>query len=48
MIYPAFILSIITLATGIALAYRNKALNERQARKVHCEGNIAPRRIHHN
>ena len=48
MLHLAIIFSLITLAAGMALANRNKALNERQTGKVHCEVKVTPRRIYHD
>ncbi len=48
MIYVAFIFSLITLATGMVLAYRNKALNERQTRQVECEVKVTRQRHNRN
>jgi hypothetical protein len=43
----AIIFSLITLATGMVLANRNKALNERQTGKVHCEVKVTRQRLHY-
>jgi hypothetical protein len=47
MIHPAIILNLIALA-GMVLAYRNKALNERQTRKVHCEVKVTRQSLYYH